>query len=235
MGLKAIMNSWGMWAASSGMVLVLLGQAILFIWMSFAEARRINMSRQVCIKGMRSAMITAVGPSLAPIIILLSAIALLGAPTAWMRLNDIGAARTELAMSNLAAGVYGVDLRSPAFDLKGFSYCLWGMALNNLGFIALAMILTHRMGGILDRLNAKADPKWIKYMLGGLAIALFSFLLTTNMVGTKTVKAGNFYAAITSAIVFLLISRSVKKIRLLQEPALGIAMFAGMLVAAILD
>jgi hypothetical protein len=152
-----------------------------------------------------------------------------------MRLNDIGAARTELAMSGLAAGVYGVDLRSPAFDLKGFSYCLWGMALNNLGFIALAMILTHRMGGMLARLNAKADPKWIKYMLGGLAIALFSYLLTTNMIGTKTLKAGNFYAAITSAITFLLISRSVKKIRVLQEPALGIAMFAGMLVAAILD
>ena len=40
MGLKAIMNSWGMWAASSGMVLVLLGQAILFIWISFAERER---------------------------------------------------------------------------------------------------------------------------------------------------------------------------------------------------
>lgn len=235
MELKAIINSWGMWVASSFMVIVLIVQAALFMWISFREARNINMPRQVCIKGIRSAVITAIGPSLTPIIILVSLIAVLGAPTAWMRLNDIGAARTELAMSNLAANVYGVDLRSPAFDLQGFSYCLWGMALNNLGFIALAMLLTHRMGGMLDKLNAKADPKWIKYMLGGVAIALFSFLLTTNTVATKTLKPGNFYAAIASAIAFLLISKAVKKVRILQEPALGIAMFVGMLVAAALD
>jgi len=235
MGLKAVMNSWGMWVACSGMVLVILGQAILFIWISFRQAKKINLPTAICIKGMRSAMITALGPSLAPIIILVTLIALLGAPTAWMRLNDIGAARTELAMANLAAGVYGVNLRSPAFDVKGFSYCLWGMALNNLGFIALAMLFTHRMGGMLDKLNAKADPRWIKYMLGGLAIALFSFLLTTNLIGSKTMQAGNFYAAIASALTFLVISKAVKKIRVLQEPALGIAMFAGMLVAAILD
>lgn len=235
MDLKAIMNSGGMWFASSFMVIVLIIQAILFLWISFREAEKINMPRKMCIQGIRSAAITAVGPSLTPIIILVSLIAVLGAPTAWMRLNDIGAARTELAMSNLAANVYGVDLRSPAFDLQGFSYCLWGMALNNLGFIALAMLLTHKMGGMLDRLNEKADPRWIKYMLGGVAIALFSFLLSTNTVATKTIKAGNFYAAIASAIAFLVISRAVKKVRILQEPALGIAMFVGMLVAAALD
>ena len=137
-------------------------------------------------------------------------------------------------MSNLAAGVYGVDLRSPAFDLKGFSYCLWGMALNNLGFIALAMILTHRMGGLLARLNAKADPKWIKYMLGGLAIALFSFLLTANMIGTKTLKAGNFYAAITSAIAFLLIQVGQKDSSAARTGTRHRDV-RGMLVAAILD
>ena len=55
-----------------------------------------------------------------------------------MRMNDIGAARTELAMSALATKVVGVDMRSAAFDLKAFSYALWGMALNNAGWMLVA-------------------------------------------------------------------------------------------------
>jgi hypothetical protein len=235
MELKAIINSPGMWIVSSVMVLVVIGQSIVFLWAAFAEAKRIGMPRARCLTGLRAAIITALGPSLAPIIILVSLIAILGAPTTWMRLNDIGAARTELAMSTLAAKVGGIDLRSPTFDLKGFSYAMWGMALNNFGFIAVALLLTHRMGGAVKRMSEKTDARWIKYLVAGAATGLFAYLLTTNTIATKTIRPGNIYAAIVSGITFLVISRMVSKVRVLQEPALGIAMFVGMLVAAALD
>ena len=64
-------------------------------------AEKLEMPRERCVAGMRSAMITAIGPAFAPVIVLLALIAVLGAPTAWMRLNDVGAARTELAMVTL--------------------------------------------------------------------------------------------------------------------------------------
>ena len=236
MDLKSIMNSPGMWIASSFMVLAVVGQAIVFLWAAFSEAKKLDMPHSQCMTGLRSALITALGPSLAPIIVLVSLIAVLGAPTTWMRLNDIGAARTELAMSALAVKVnHGMDLRSSAFDLMGFSYALWGMALNNFGFILTALLLTHRLGGMVKRMNERADPKWIKYLIAGAATGLFSYLLTINTITTRPIKAGNIYAMIVSGVTFLLLSRVVKKVRVLQEPALGIAMVVGMLAAAALD
>jgi hypothetical protein len=235
MNLKAIINSPGMWIVSSCMVIVVIGQAILFLWAAFSEAKRINMPRERCMKGLRAALITALGPSLGPIIILVSLIAVLGAPTTWMRLNDIGAARTELAMSAMAVKVGGMDLRSPTLDLTGYSYALWGMALNNFGFIAVAVLLTHRMGGVMKRMSQKTDATWIKYLVAGAATGLFAYLLTSNTIATKTIKPGNLYAAVISGATFLLISKVVYKVRVLQEPALGIAMFVGMVAAALLD
>ncbi len=152
-----------------------------------------------------------------------------------MRLNDIGAARTELAMSAMAVKVSGMDLRSPALDLTGYSYALWGMALNNFGFIIVAVLLTHRMGGVMERIGKKTDATWIKYLVAGAATGLFAYLLTSNTIATTPIKAGNIYAALISGATFLLISKVVFKVRVLQEPALGIAMFIGMVAAALLD
>ncbi|MBP2666543.1 MAG: hypothetical protein H6Q76_1523, partial [Firmicutes bacterium] len=140
MNLQSVMNSPGMWIASSFMVLVVLVQSALFMREGFKAANKLGMPRSECIKGMRAAMITAIGPSLAPVVILLALLAVLGGPTTWMRMNDIGAARTELAMSALATKVYGVEMRSAAFDLKAFSYAIWGMAMNNAGWMLVALI-----------------------------------------------------------------------------------------------
>lgn len=133
--LKDVINSPGLWAASSLMILVILGQSVLYLKSAWSEAKRLGIPKEKCIAGMRSAMITAVGPSLSPVIILLALIAVLGAPTTWMRMNDIGAARTELAMVTQATGIIGMDPQSSDFNLTGFSYALWGTALNDFGWM----------------------------------------------------------------------------------------------------
>ena len=185
------------------------------------------MPRERCVAGMRSAMITAIGPAFAPVIVLLALIAVLGAPTAWMRLNDVGAARTELAMVTLSAKVIGVDPQSAAFNLKAYTYSLWGMALNNVGWMLVALLFIHRMGTMVTKLNQKYDPKWIKYLMSGASIGLFAFLLSGQLVNAKI---NNWYAAFISAASMLLISKIFKKHQRLQELALGISMIVGMLL-----
>ncbi|MDU4961674.1 MAG: DUF5058 family protein [Sporomusaceae bacterium] len=228
MELKAIMSSPGMWLASSIMVLVILGQSIIFLREAFKAAERLNMPREVCVKGMRSAMITALGPAFAPVIVLLALVAVLGAPTAWMRLNDIGAARTELAMVTLASKVIGVDPQSSGFNLQAYSYSLWGMALNNMGWMVVALLFTPKMSGMVAKLNSKYDPKWMKYLMTGATLGLFAFLLSGQLVGAKMDK---WYAALISAVCMLIISRFFRKHQKLQELALGISMLAGMMLA----
>ena len=182
MNLQTVMNSPGMWIASSAMVLVVLIQSMLFLREGFKAADKLGMPRSSCIKGMRAAMITAIGPSLAPVVILLALLAVLGGPTTWMRMNDIGAARTELAMSALATKVINVDMRSAAFDLKAFSYAIWGMALNNAGWMLVALIFVKRMNSAIGKMNQRYNPAWVKLIMTGAAIGLFASLWSPALI-----------------------------------------------------
>lgn len=228
MNLQTVMNSPGMWIASSVMVLVVVVQSALFMREGFKAAKELGIPRSECVKGMRAAMITAIGPSLAPVVILLALLAVLGGPTTWMRMNDIGAARTELAMSALAAKVAGVEIRSAAFDLRAFSYALWGMALNNAGWMIVALIFVKRMNGAISKMNQKYDPRWVKLFLTGAAIGLFAFLWSAPLLK----GGGNLTAGLVSFVAMFAISKYAGKYPRLQEPALGIAMLIGMFTAA---
>lgn len=228
MNLQSVMNSPGMWIASSVMVIVVLVQSALFMREGFKAANKLGMPRSECIKGMRAAMITAIGPSLAPVVILLALLAVLGGPTTWMRMNDIGAARTELAMSALATKVYGVEMRSAAFDLKAFSYAIWGMAMNNAGWMLVALIFVKRMNSAIKKMNQKYNPAWVKLIMTGAAIGLFASLWSPALI----TGGGQFVAGIVAFVSMYLISKYAGNYPRLQEPALGIAMLIGMFTAA---
>ena len=228
MDLKSVMNSPGMWIASSFMVIVVLVQSALFLREGFKAADKLGMPRSTAVKGMRAAMITAIGPSLGPVVILLALLAVLGGPTTWMRMNDIGAARTELAMSALATKVVGVDMRSAAFDLKAFSYALWGMALNNAGWMLVALLFVKRMNSAISKMNQKYDPAWVKLIMTGAAIGLFASLWSPALIK----GGGQFFAGIVAFVSMFLISKYAGNYPRLQEPALGISMLIGMFAAA---
>ncbi|EGO63362.1 DUF5058 family protein [Acetonema longum] len=228
MDLQPVINSPGMWLASSIMVIVVVAQSFLYLREGFRGAAALGIPRSECVKGLRAAMITAIGPSLAPVVILLALLAVLGAPTTWMRMNDIGAARTELAMSALATKVYGVEIRSAGFDLKTFSYAIWGMALNNAGWMVVALIFVKRMNNAIKKMNEKYDPRWIKLLMTGAAIGLFAYLWSGSLIR----GGGNLFAGIVSFIAMFLLSKYAGKYPRLQEPALGIAMLIGMFAAA---
>lgn len=181
---------------------------------------------------MRSAMFTAIGPSFAPVIVLLSLVAVLGTPTTWMRMNDIGAARTELAMSNLAAGVLGGELQVGVFTPEMFGAATWGMALNNVGWMLVVLLLTHRMSKAISWMNTKYNPKWIKLMMGGAMIGLFAYLTANSVVGKTSPYV---IAAVAAATCMVIISKTLKKYPRLQEVALGISMIVGMASATILS
>ena len=230
MNLQAIINSPGLWIASSFTVIAVVAQSIIFLRTALNEAKRLDMPKEQYIGGLRSAVITAIGPSLSPIIILMSLITVVGAPTAWMRLNDIGAARTELAMVTISSGLLGVDPSSSGFGIEAFSYSVWGMALNNLGWILVGLVLTHRMSGTVDRLYSKYDPKWIKLLMFGATLGLFSYLISFQIVGKAAIKTESLAAAIIAGGTFLIIAKAFKNNQRLQELALGLSMLVGMLV-----
>lgn len=232
-----VINGKGMWIASSLMVIVVILQSGIFFAEALSESKKLGLSQNHCIKAVRSAIITSLGPSLAPVVVLMALIPVLGAPTTWMRVCDIGAAETELAIATMSANVIGVDIRSAAYDIRAYSYSLWGMALNNLGWLLFTLLFTHQMSGGLQKLNEKYDPNWIKYLMAGAALGLFGYLLAGQMItkGTIGVKMGHLYAGAIAGIAMFALSKIGKKYSAIREPALGIAMVIGMLSAAVLS
>lgn len=234
MNLHDIMNSPGLWVASSFTVIAIIAQSIIYLRLALKEAKRLQIPRDKYISGMRSAIITSIGPSLAPVIVLMSLITVVGAPTTWMRLCDIGAAPTELSMVTLSSGLLGVSPTSSGFGIEAFTYSMWGMALNDLGWLIVALFLTHRMSGAVKGLYSKYDPKWIKFLMFGATIGLFSYLLSNQVIAKQGLKMDSMVAAVISGIIVLIMSKLFKNNQRLKEFSLGIAMLLGMVITNVI-
>lgn len=230
--LSSVINSPGMWIASGVMIVVLLIQATMFMRSALREANKINIPRETCVRSIRAAAISSVGPSLAPVIILIALIALLGAPTTWMRLNDIGASRTELAVVTMTAKFAGAEPGGAGWDLRAFDFSLWGMALNNVMWMLVTLIFTSKMSGLVMKMNEKYNPVIVKGIMAGASLGLFGTLLGRQVVMTNM---GKIYAAVFASLsMIVIIKLLVKKIPWIREPALGLAMVVGMFAAAAL-
>ncbi|HBF4243694.1 TPA: DUF5058 family protein [Clostridioides difficile] len=225
MKFQEMINSPGLWIVSSFLVIISVVQAIVFMKAALKEASNLGIERKGIKAAIRSASVTAIGPSLSPVITLLSLVAVIGAPTTWMRLCDVGAARTELGVISLTSNLSGVEVGSAAFGAEAFSYALWGMALNNLGWLFVVFILGHRMRGIVEKMNMKYNPTWVKKLLTGATVGLFAYLLSNQI---KTFEIPKLTPAIILAIVMLVLTTLFKKNQRLQELSLGIAMLIGM-------
>lgn len=175
------MNSPGMWFMSSIIIIIIISLSFFYFRIGIKRANEIGISKDRYIPAIRSAAITSLGPSISPIIVLITVITIVGAPTAWMRLNEVGAARTELAMVTMSCGLLGIDPSSAEFGVEAFSYSIWGMALNDMGWFVVAFLMTHRMGNTVDFLYEKYDKKWINMLMMGATFGVTDYLLSNKL------------------------------------------------------
>lgn len=225
--LQSIMNSPALWIVSSFMVIVILVQAAWYLKAALTEAKRLEIPKTDIKNGMSSAMVTAIGPSLALVIVLISIITIVGAPTTWMRLNDIGAGRTEISVITIACELLGVTPGGEGFGIKAFALALWAMALNNFGWLLPTLLLTGRMNSVVVKLNSRYSPKWTKALMGGTTFGIFGYLFI-NSIWKKTIDPYFILAAALAAVSIVLINKFFGKNKRLQELSIGLAMLIGM-------
>lgn len=215
-------NGFGMLAACSIMVIVILVQSILFFRLGRKRAKELGIPNHVIKDSAVAAAVTAVGPTLSMAIVILSLVAVVGGPMAWMRLNDIGAARTELSVISMVESVLPANYTEADY----FTFASWGMALNNVGWMAVSLFLTPNMGRAVDAMNTKFNPKSVKLVMSAAALALFAYLWGNAVIG----KAAPYYvAAGVSAVSILLIKKLFGNKKRIQELSYGIAMIIGMI------
>lgn len=230
MDVNQIMNSTTLWLVSSIMVIVILIEAVVFGLQAYKTSQKMGIPKSEVISGMRASMITAIGPSFAPVIVLIALMAVLGGPTAWMRMNDIGAARTELAMSAIATGMAGSSLEPGKLSLMGLVFALWGMALNNAGWIVIGGYSAPGLGKAVDYMKKNFDQAWVKLVMAAAALGLFSTLLGNAVIAKGAIKANNLFASVVAFVAMFIIAHVFKGNKRIQEFSLGLSMLIGMYV-----
>lgn len=227
MDYSSIINSPLLWVLSSLMVIASVSQAIVFLRNSLREAENLGIEKARRLASVRSACITSLGPSLSPVVSVLALVAVIGSPTTWMRLCDVGAARTELGVVSLMADLAGAEVGAKSFGMTAFSYSLWGMALNNFGWLIIVFLLIHRMNKVVSWMDAKYDPKWIKILMASSTMSLFAYLLGNQLYAFDMKK---WTAAALGGGMMLIMATVFKKHQRMQELALGLSLIFGMLV-----
>lgn len=230
MDISAIKNSPGMWIASGIMVLVIIVQAVLFMRAAKKEADQLGIPPEKQKEAKRSAVVAAIGPTIALSIMLITLMASLGGPTAWMRMNDVGSGRTELAIASMVGDMVSAEAGTPEWDLQNMSYAVWAQGIDVAGWLIGAMVMIVAGSAVTKTLNEKFDPKWIKLLMGGCLVSLFSYLLINQVYG----KAPPFViAAVGGGVSMLILNKLFGANKRLQELSLGISIIVGAVAAAV--
>jgi hypothetical protein len=87
------------------------------------------------------------------------------------------------------------------------------------------------MESMVNMMYSRYDKRWIKALLGSATLALFAYLLSSQLVGKST---ANYAAAAISGICSLLLGTVLKKYSRLQEISLGLSMLVGMFLTQLL-
>lgn len=226
-----IANSVPLWIAAGLGVALVLFQSILFARKSISAGSEMGITGQQMRSAMKSSFITSIGPSVAILTALLVLMVSLGSPVAWMRLSFIGSMMFEMMAAGFGTGALGQTLGVDAIDNVAFANALWTMALGSIGWTLVSVLTADKMDKAQKRLT-KGDPGLMKVISAAALVGAFGALLPPHLLSMNR----NTVAALAGAgimTVMILISKKHSSKTWLKEWSLAIALFGGMIVAAL--
>lgn len=178
----------------------------------------------------RGAAITAIGPVMANIFVMVALAVAISPGFAFQREGvGVGSVFTELAQVSNAAVAVGEKFGDPSFTMKGFVLAVLIVNIAGWGWIVEALFTRHL--GTLRQKVTGGDEKLLAVIAACGMIAVFSYYTVGN-----AIKGGGLLAATVASVVFSMLlfkAADWMKKPALKEWALGIAMFLGMFVGKI--
>jgi hypothetical protein len=177
----------------------------------------------------RGAVITAIGPIMAEIFVMMALIISISPAYTWQREGvGVGSVFTELVLvSNAAIGV-GQEFGQPSFDIVGFAAAVAVVNVScTIGSLGAAFF-TRWLGRARDKLS-RGDPRLLAVIGVCSTLGVFGFFAANEMKR----GGGREVAVISGAILSMVLFKLADWIKVprLKEWALGIAMFGGMYIA----
>ncbi len=226
-----IANSIPMWIAAGLAVSLVLIQAFIFAKKSYATGAKIGLTQTQMKSAMKSSFITSIGPSIVVLTGLLSLLVTVGAPMAWMRLSFIGSVMFEMMAAGFGTEAVGVNMGVDQMTNIAFANAVWIMILGSIGWIVFSTISASKMDKV-QRKFSKGDKGLITVISVAAMLGSFASLSASHLIALNK----NTIACVSGGLIMLLLSplADKKNIKWLKEWVLAIALFGGMIIAAVL-
>ncbi|WP_090377553.1 DUF5058 family protein [Natronobacterium texcoconense] len=227
-----VANSEWLWLAALPVVLLVLVQAALFMRRAWKTGKEMGLSEEQMKSGIRSGVISAIGPAVAVLVGMLALIATVGGPMAWMRLSVIGSVMFEIPAAEFGVGQLGYSLGDEGITEAAFATAVWTMTLGALGWLLVSGLFTPKMENIRQKV-AGGKESLLPVITSAAMLGAFSYLATDEVVeGTPRTMAVVFGGVTMLGLLHIADKHDIQWIR---EWALGTAMIVGLLAGMVLQ
>ncbi len=226
-----IANSSYIYLCGIIILLVIFIQAFLFIRLAWREGKRIGLSREKMLKGLRAGMISAIIPSIPIVISLIAMSAVLGVPLPWIRLSVIGSAPYELLAAGIGAESMGVkSLGGAGYTGYVFANSAWIMTIGAAWSGLMVFFFIKLLKKQYKKIESK-DSDWMKIITG----AAFFGVVGVFLAGPLTAGGLPLVTLISGAVLMIICALLIEKLKIkwLREFALPISMVGAMASAII--
>lgn len=229
-GVMAIANMPILWVLAIAVFAVIIIQSTIYLLAVRRNAGAADMTKKEVNTAFRAGAVSAIGPSLAVVLVSIALLPLFGTPPVLVRIGLIGSAGTEVAEATAASATMGAQLGSAGWNANVFTVALFAMSLSGAGWMLCTLILTP----ILNKGSktvAKVNPALMAIIPTAALLAAFSSLTMTELP-----KSGvHVVAVLVSAAVMTVCLLLAKRFDLswLREWALGFSILGGLVAAGI--
>ncbi|OIH85270.1 DUF5058 domain-containing protein [Arthrobacter sp. UCD-GKA] len=223
----AIANSPVLWACAVGVFLVIVVQSVIYMKAARIAAPHVGMSHAELKTSFRAGAISALGPSLAVVMVAVALLTVFGTPAVLVRIGLIGSVSYETAAAAIAANTAGAELGGPTYTQAVFGLALAAMSLGGAMWMIATLILTPLLKKG-DSALRKVNPAIMLVVPGAAMVAAFMVL----GIGELPKSWIHVVAFVSSAAIMTGLMVIAKKVNRpwIKEWALGIAIILSLAI-----
>ncbi|WP_404291152.1 DUF5058 family protein [Glutamicibacter arilaitensis] len=223
----AVANSPVLWACAIGVFLVIVLQSVIYMKAAKVAAPHIGMSQQEIKRSFNAGAISALGPSLAVVMVAVALLTVFGTPAVLVRIGLIGSVSYETAAAAIAVNTAGAELGGPTYTQAVFGLALAAMSLGGAMWMIATLVLTPLLKRG-DSALRKVNPAIMMVVPGAAMVAAF-MVLGIGELPKSWIHVVAFGSSAVIMTVLMLIAKQVDK-PWIKEWALGIAIILSLAI-----
>lgn len=226
-------NSMGMWISCIPAVVLVLFQAWIFMKRAWQTGPKMGVTEEMMKEAAKSSFVASLGPSIVIVTGMVSLLASVGGPLAWMRLAFIGSVMYELPAADRAATAAGCTLGTNNMTAEAFANAAWIMTTCCLGWILVSALFTDKMEAFRDKVTG-GNMNSLTALTAGGGVGGFGYMVAQRFLPFSLTNA-NMWAAIGGFVVYfaLALYGRKSKAKWVAQFGMTISMIAGMLAGTI--